>query len=374
MIRGENERPFAVLFVDDEDKAQKYFRMAYSDDFPVLTAGSVPAALEILGQRGADIGVLITDQRMPGQQGVDLLRQTREDWPAIVRILTTAYAELNDAIAAVNRGEILRYITKPWDIDALRVDLRHAMDFFLLRRERDLLMAEKFSVRRGMVYGDRLRALLAIAAGLTQLRHAANATAAWLQDSLVSATSMQPTGTELELWGLEVRETADLMAIHRSLRRLDDSIEPGFPDHVDPAELLRDAGLAVKGHAEKIAIRHNLVAPLIANLARRAGHPAVAQLELRSDTPNRKVLEISVKGTASAFKPFTGNLATDCGETGLLVSYLIAWHHGGTLRTDIVDGQGRFVLTFPEEPDATTPPNLDEEWLATQFSMLENWQ
>lgn len=374
MMRGDNNQSFAVLFVDDEAKAQKYFRMAYADDFPVLTASSVPAALEILGQHGTEIAVLITDQRMPGQQGVDLLRQTREDWPAIVRILTTAYSDLDDAIAAVNRGEILRYVTKPWDIEALRVDLRHAMDFFLLRRERDLLMAEKFSVRRRMVQSDRLRALLAIAAGLMRLRHAPNAIAAWLHDSMDYATRVQPTAAELELWGLEVRETAHLMTIHRSLRHLDDSLESGYPDRTDPIELLRGTGLAVEGHAGEIRTRRNLIEPMIATLAQMAGHLASARLEPGSDATGNRTLEIRVTGPESPFNPFTGDLAADCGDSGLLVSYLIAWHHGGTLRTETSERQNLFVLTLPQEPDAAPLQKPDEDWLADQFSKLEDWQ
>lgn len=374
MMRGDNKQSFAVLFVDDEEKAQKYFRMAYSDDFQVLTASNVPAALEILRQHGTEIAVLISDQRMPGQQGVDLLRRAREDWPAIVRILTTAYSDLDDAIAAVNRGEILRYVTKPWDIEALRVDLRHAMDFFLLRRDRDLLMAEKFSVRRSMLHSDRLRALLTIAAGLTHLRHAPNAVAAWLHDSIGGATAGQPTAAELELWGLEVRETANLMAIHRSLRRLDDSVVPGYPDYADPLELLRGAGMAVEGRASEIIIQRSLIKPMVASLAKMAGHPAYARLEQRSDKTGNTTFVISVTGSESALNPFTGDLAVDCGEIGLLVPYLIAWHHGGTLTTEITEGQCRFVLTLPKKPSSTPLPKPDEDWLADQFSMLENWQ
>jgi len=374
-MRSESTQPFAVLFVDDEEKAQKYFRMAYANHFPVLTASNVPEALDVLAEHGERIAILVTDQRMPGQQGVDLLKRAREDWPGIVRILTTAYSDLDNAIAAVNRGEILRYVTKPWDIQALRADLRHAMDFFLLRRERDLLMAEKLSVLRNMAHSDRLRGLLTIAGGLMRLRHAPHAVAAWLRDSLSDESAAQPATGDLELWGLEVKETFDLMAVHRSLRDLDNSVEPGFPDRADLTEPLHGVGLALECGGGEIAMRRNLIEPLFGSLARLAGQPASARLEQDPDTNGNMELTISVEGRESGISPFAGGPAVEGDPAvGLLGSYLIAWHHGGGLRTTTAEEQVRFVLTLPRDPDAVVLPEPDEGWLAGQFAMLEDWQ
>jgi len=374
MMQRENKRAFAVLFVDDEEKAQKYFRLAYATDFPVLTAGSVPDALEILEKHGDEIAVLITDQRMPGQLGVDLLTRARADWPAIVRILTTAYSDLDDAIAAVNRGEIIRYITKPWDIEALRVDLRHAMDFFLLRRERDLLMAEKLSVRQCMAHSDRLRCLLVVAGGLVRLRHAPHAVAAWARDTLDYPPAVQPAAADLELWSLEARDTLDLTNVHRDLRSLDDSVESGFTDRADPAALLRGAGLAVEGEAGEVAIRRNLIAPMVDSLAKLLGDPASARLEDSSSMAGNPALRIHITGSASLSNPLMGVLASDGPDTELLQAYLIAWHHGGALTAALAEGSIRVVLTLPNDPDAVILPKPDEGWLADQFSMLEDWE
>ena len=374
MTRTDNQHSFAVLFVDDEEKAQKYFRMAYADEFPILTAGSVPEALEILEQQADAIAILITDQRMPGQQGVDLLKRVRADWPGIVRILTTAYSDLDDAIAAVNRGEILRYVTKPWDIQALRIDLRHAMDFFLLRRERDLLIADKFSVRQSMVHADRLRDLLAIAAGFTRLRHAPHAVAAWLQDSLGGAAGAQPEPSELELWGLEVKETMSLMEIHRSLRAPHESVEPGFPDRRDLAGVLGAAGLTVEGTGGEATVRQNLIGSMIATLAELAGNPASARIERGGDAEGHKVTSIRIAGPGPTPNPFAGSRAFEGRTAGSLGCYLIAWHHGGAMKAESVRGQWQFLLTLPDDPDAVSLPVPDEDWLAEQFALLEDWQ
>jgi response regulator RpfG family c-di-GMP phosphodiesterase len=118
----------SILYVDDESQSIKYFTRAFGTEFRVLTAGSTAEAEEILaaeaqGKTGG-VGVLVTDQRMPLETGVQLLARVKERYPTVIRLLTTAYAELSDAVSAVNRGEIHRYILKPWDMESLRADLR----------------------------------------------------------------------------------------------------------------------------------------------------------------------------------------------------------------------------------------------------------
>lgn len=139
--------PPAVLYVDDEAKSRKYFALAFGRDFPVLTAGSVAEAQTILQREGDRVGVLITDQRMPGETGVVLLDRVKERYPQIIRLLTTAYANLDEAMAAVNRGEIHRYILKPWDIGALREELQEAIALHQRkRREQDLLQGRRHAM------------------------------------------------------------------------------------------------------------------------------------------------------------------------------------------------------------------------------------
>lgn len=154
-----------ILFVDDEEMTRKTFERIASPEFPVILASDVAEAIEVLNQRGGDIGVLLTDQRMPGGLGVELLEYAREHNPGIVRMLTTAYSDLEDAIAAVNRGEIIRYIEKPWtNIDALLIDLRVAMRFHQLEQANSELMAEKMSAKGRGARIERLQVLTALAA------------------------------------------------------------------------------------------------------------------------------------------------------------------------------------------------------------------
>jgi two-component system response regulator PhcR len=137
----------AVLYVDDEPQSIKYFTRAFERDFRVLTAASVDEAEELLASQSEQVGVLITDQRMPVKTGVQLLDRVKGLYPHIVRLLTTAYADLDNAVAAVNRGEIFRYILKPWDIETLRSELFNAMELYWRRHyEQDLLRARRHTI------------------------------------------------------------------------------------------------------------------------------------------------------------------------------------------------------------------------------------
>ena len=146
-VRPGPETP-SILYVDDESQSIKYFTRAFGTEFRVLTAGSTAEAEQILaaeaeGKTGG-VGVLVTDQRMPLETGVQLLARVKERYPTVIRLLTTAYAELSDAVSAVNRGEIHRYILKPWDMDSLRADLRACLQLHRARQaEQDLLQARR---------------------------------------------------------------------------------------------------------------------------------------------------------------------------------------------------------------------------------------
>lgn len=141
----------AVLYVDDEPQSIKYFSRAFGAELRVLTAGSTAEADRVLAQEaGGDsggIGVLVTDQRMPVETGIGLLVRVKERYPTVIRVLTTAYGELDDALAAVNRGEIHRYILKPWDMGTLRSELHACLRLHQERRlEQDLLRARRHAM------------------------------------------------------------------------------------------------------------------------------------------------------------------------------------------------------------------------------------
>jgi len=160
--------PDKILYVDDEPMALKYFDRLVSPLAPVITALSVEEGKAVLRERGHEIAVLVSDQRMPGAHGNELLRFTREFHPRIVRMLTTAYSELGEAIEAINSGEIYRYITKPWELGSLHADLRNALELADLRNERDQLLGQKLLVQQQGLLGSRLASLTVLGSSLVQ--------------------------------------------------------------------------------------------------------------------------------------------------------------------------------------------------------------
>lgn len=115
-----------VLFVDDEEQTLKYLSRAFSSICRVRLAANVDEALAVLKQ-SKDVAVVVTDQVMPGARGTELLRWVSENRPHIVRILTTAYADLNSAIESINRGEVFRFVEKPWTLTDLEALLKESI-------------------------------------------------------------------------------------------------------------------------------------------------------------------------------------------------------------------------------------------------------
>src|SRR5712671_2838642 len=160
-------KKFAVLYVDDEEKSLKYFSRAFGDQFRIFTAPNAQAGFKLLEEHKDDLGLLMTDQRMPGEKGVWLLEKARQLRPRIIRILATAYSDMEAAIAAVNTGAIYKYVTKPWDPPQLENTIKRGLEFFMVQHERDQLLREKMSVLHNMMIADRIVSLGLLAAGLS---------------------------------------------------------------------------------------------------------------------------------------------------------------------------------------------------------------
>jgi C4-dicarboxylate-specific signal transduction histidine kinase len=122
-----------VLFVDDDEANLVVCEAACADEFPVLLASSADAALEWL--RKEEVGVIVADQRMPGTTGVELLERVRIEYPDVVRVLITAYTDIQAAIQAINRGRVRRYLRKPWEPEELRAEVRDALDIYAMSRK-----------------------------------------------------------------------------------------------------------------------------------------------------------------------------------------------------------------------------------------------
>lgn len=127
-----NYHDYPVLYVDDEPHNLVAFRYAMEDRFTSYTASSGEEAVRILRER--DVAVLMADQRMPIMTGVQVCAKAREIRPNAVRIIVTAYTDLHVAIEAINQGEVLRYLTKPWRNEEVVEVLRTSIELIHLQR------------------------------------------------------------------------------------------------------------------------------------------------------------------------------------------------------------------------------------------------
>lgn len=139
-------RKNSVLIVDDEPLALKYFERMFQDRYEVICAPSARIATGILETHGEAIGVVLSDQRMPGGSGLELLVHVRNRFPSTVGILTTAYSDAATLVQAINTGAVFSFVSKPWKIEELEHTLVRA---FANRKDRirmatpsDLKLAE----------------------------------------------------------------------------------------------------------------------------------------------------------------------------------------------------------------------------------------
>jgi len=402
-------RKYAVLYVDDEEQSLKYFRKACEKDFRVLTATNADEAIATIEDKGNEIGILITDQRMPGKSGVDVLGAVRRTRPGVIRILTTAYSDLESAIAAVNAGAIYKYLVKPWNLRDLREVLMRAMEFFLVQRERDTLLREKLCVLQRMIVTDRVKSLAALAAGLSHhVRNSMVALQAFL-DIVAEDRAIASMGAGIEgmpsgdMWSLAERESKSLIGMLRKVA--DATVQPSY---IFDAETYLDRALSdatqsvaetasLKGVAIETEIAEGLpslrssegmVERLFATLLDRAISmgPDDGKVRLGGSngvsvwgTPGVRVSVVSngpewphekVSGLFSAFVPSDDaprSLGLD-----LLSAFFMCHHHGG----DIVVHRGPpkgpgFEVFLPFDPDMAERPTMQDGFMEKLFSDFE---
>lgn len=135
-----------VLYVDDEVHNLNSFKAGFRRLFNVFVAESAAEGRKILEVE--NIQVIITDQRMPVMTGIEFLESIIPDFPDPIRILLTGYADINAVIDAINKGQVYKYIQKPWMDEDLRINIEKAYEIYALRKENrelteQLLLANK---------------------------------------------------------------------------------------------------------------------------------------------------------------------------------------------------------------------------------------
>jgi C4-dicarboxylate-specific signal transduction histidine kinase len=366
-----------VLFVDDDESNLLVWEAGCSDEFKVLTAGGASEALELLRQY--EIGVVVTDQRMPRMTGIELLEKVREEFPDTIRILITAYSDLDASIDAINRGQVRRYLRKPCSLPELRVELTDALDLFALRRkvreaEKRLLLTERVYAL-GVVAAGLGKELARPATSVVQSIISSRTELLALADKLATMTDPRVARTKLleldELLERAQRDVERILDIARSVERPaatteDESVE--MPDVLRVAlkvvrgEIRRGTDVRldirpvppVRGSAAKLGqVALNLLVNAIDAVAERAPEERVIDVRL-FDSGGTVRFEVSdngptipVRDLENLFDPLHAGSSPRSAGLGLAISRAIVEEAGGTL--DVAnqpDGGAVFRVTL----------------------------
>jgi two-component system, sensor histidine kinase and response regulator len=138
---------YKVMIVDDELANLRLLERLFRQKYTVITAESGEQALGLLAQH--DVALLITDQRMPNMSGLELLKQTAELRPHMVRMILTGYTDVGTLVEAINSGLVYQYLTKPWSNEDLRLTVERALEHYeAIRTRHELEMKNRRLVSR----------------------------------------------------------------------------------------------------------------------------------------------------------------------------------------------------------------------------------
>jgi response regulator RpfG family c-di-GMP phosphodiesterase len=139
-----------VLYIDDEVHNLTAFKALFRRIYQVYTAESALEAEEIL--EANDIHVIISDQRMPEMTGVEFFERILDSHPEPIRMILTGYADINAVIDAINKGQVYKYFSKPWDENDLKEHIDKAFEIYKLRRENHELTDKLLDVNRKLEF------------------------------------------------------------------------------------------------------------------------------------------------------------------------------------------------------------------------------
>jgi len=140
-VAEDRERQRTVMIVDDEEKVlTALLRILRKENYTLLTAASGAEALAIMAKQ--PVHVVVTDQRMPGMTGIELLKRVKAEHPDTIRMVFTGHTDISVAAAAINEGEVYRFIRKPVQEEELKLAIRHALAYHDLLSDNQRLLRE----------------------------------------------------------------------------------------------------------------------------------------------------------------------------------------------------------------------------------------
>jgi len=410
-------RKFAILYVDDEEKSLKRFVDAFGDQFRILTASNARDGLRLLEAHQEEIGLLMTDQKMPGEKGVWLLEKARQLRPRIIRLLVTAYTDYDAAIAAINTGSIYKYVEKPWDPPQLENTLKRGLEFFMVQRERDQLLREKLSVLHNMMIADRIVSLGLLAAGLSH--HIRNSLVAVKTFLDLAPAKMAEEKADLnglrnpDFWKEYYQNVQNqINRINNLLKDLWSAAEKPtfeFADQVNLREVVEDSYAQLRpSFAEKqIQFENRIPADLpvlnvdkpkfyrlfdlllkdeLASLPPGTGVVFTAETASNGTGPEKQQVKIQLTDNGPGlpqealrivFDPFVVRSDTPM-EYGihLMACFFIVHHHGGRIEARNNTGQPgtTFTLRLPVNPAQSAPVASEQDFLQKVLLSDSLWE
>jgi len=166
-----------ILYLDDEEHNLTSFKAAYRRDYQIFTTTSANEAVQILSEN--TIHVVISDQKMPNLSGVEFFELIIPDFPDPVRMLLTGYADIEAVIDAINKGQVFRYVAKPWNETDLKITIDNAYELYNNRvrlREQNEEIKKAYNELEKFVYSAShdLRAPLVSILGVLKLARMEN--------------------------------------------------------------------------------------------------------------------------------------------------------------------------------------------------------
>jgi response regulator RpfG family c-di-GMP phosphodiesterase len=144
------DKSIYVLYIDDEPHNLTAFKAAFRRDFTVFLANSAKEAHKVIEEN--DIHVILSDQRMPVTTGIEFFESIIETHPEPIRILITGYTDIDAVIDSINRGQVYKYLTKPWNENDIRIFVRTAFEVFNLRRKNSELLKKLLDANRKLEF------------------------------------------------------------------------------------------------------------------------------------------------------------------------------------------------------------------------------